>query len=75
MDFLGVMPKSKGVDSILVVVDRLSKSSHFIPFNHPYTEGEVASIFIKEVVQLHGFPSSTVLDRDCILIIVVNCAL
>ena len=38
---LGGLPKSKGLDTILVVVDRLTKYSHFIASSHPYTAKEV----------------------------------
>ncbi|PNY04175.1 hypothetical protein L195_g000590 [Trifolium pratense] len=64
MDFIGGLPKVGGVDTIMVVVDRLTKYAHFIPVNHPYTAKSIAELFIKEVVKLHGFPSSLVSDRD-----------
>ncbi|PNX76538.1 hypothetical protein L195_g032490, partial [Trifolium pratense] len=64
MDFIGGLPKAQGVDTIMVVVDRLTKYAHFLPICHPYTAKEVANVFIKEIVKLHGFPNSIVSDRD-----------
>jgi len=64
MDFIGGLPKSKGKDTILVVVDRLTKYAHFIPLGHPFTATEVVGVFLQEIVRLHGFSSSIVSDRD-----------
>ena len=67
-DFIGGLPKSQGYGTIMVVVDRLSKYAHFIPLTHPYSAKEVAEVFLKEVVRLHGFPTSIVFDRDRIFV-------
>lgn len=64
MDFVTGLPKSKGCEAILVVVDQLSKFSHFIPLKHPYTARVIAKVFAKEIIRLHGIPSSIVSDRD-----------
>ena len=64
MDFTEGLPKSEGFDTILVIVDQLSKYAYFIALKHPFSAQSVALIFTKEVVRLHGVPHSIVLDRD-----------
>ncbi|PNY16937.1 retrotransposon-related protein [Trifolium pratense] len=64
LDFITGLPKSKGYEAVLVVVDRLSKYSHFILLKHPYTAKTIAELFMKEVVRLHGIPNSIISDRD-----------
>jgi hypothetical protein len=60
LDFVVRLPKSKGFDAVLVVVDRLSK---YILIK-PYSVKSIAEILAKEVVRLHGIPKSIVSDRD-----------
>ncbi|OIV98865.1 hypothetical protein TanjilG_21200 [Lupinus angustifolius] len=64
MDFIGGLPRARGKDTIFVVVDRLTKYAHFFALGHPYSAKDVATVFLKGVVKLHGFPTSIVSDRD-----------
>jgi hypothetical protein len=66
MDFVSGLPKSKGKDVILVIVDRLTKYAHFLPLAHPYTVQKVADIFMSNIIKLHGPPSVITTDRDAI---------
>ena len=65
MDFITSLPVIvKRHDSIMVMVDRLSKVAHFIPVKTTYLASEVAQVFIREIVRLHGVPKKIVSDRD-----------
>ena len=64
MDFIESLPISEGSDTILVVVDRLTKFSHFIPLKHPFSAVEVAKLFLTHIFRLHGLPDVIVSDRD-----------
>jgi len=64
MDFIIGLPRSRtGNDSIWVVVDRLTKSAHFIPVKTTFTTDRLARIYIQEIVRLHGVADSFVSDR------------
>ena len=45
-------------------MDRLTKSAHFIPINISFPISQLAEIYIREIVKLHGVPSSIVSNRD-----------
>ena len=65
MDFVSGLPKTvAGHDSIWVIVDRLTKSAHFLSVRTTFTLDKLAEIYIKEIVRLHGVPVSIVSDRD-----------
>ena len=64
LDFVEGLPRSKGKDCILIVVDRFMKFAHFISLSHSYTAQEVARVFFDQVVKLHGTPKTIVFDRD-----------
>ncbi|KAA8537164.1 hypothetical protein F0562_029610 [Nyssa sinensis] len=53
MDFIDGLPPSNGKSTIFVVVDRLSKSAHFLAFSHPYTAKMVVKKFVEGIVKLH----------------------
>ena len=68
MDFIEGLPKARGMNVIMVVVDRLSKYFYFITMKHPFTTKHVAEVFIDKVVSRHGIPKSIISDRDKIFI-------
>ena len=51
-------------DSILVVVDRLTKSAHFLPVKTDYPFEKLVEVCIEEIFWLHGIPISIILERD-----------
>jgi hypothetical protein len=65
MDFIVGLPKTpSGHDSIWVIVDRLTKSAHFIPVKITFSLEKLAKLYIKEIVSLHGVPLRIASDRD-----------
>ncbi|KAK1685186.1 hypothetical protein QYE76_046034 [Lolium multiflorum] len=64
MDFVTGLPMtSKKKDMIWVIVDRLTKSAHFIPVNQKDDSEKLVNIYVKEIVSKHGVPKKIVSDR------------
>ena len=65
MDLITALPKSKsGNDAIVVFVDKLTKMVHYVATTTSVTAPQLATIFMREVVRLHGVPESILSDRD-----------
>ncbi|GJT55724.1 reverse transcriptase domain-containing protein [Tanacetum coccineum] len=65
MDFITKLPRSKsGHDTIWVIVDRLTKSAHFLAIREDYCSEKLAKIYVDEIVARHGVPVSIISDRD-----------
>lgn len=64
LEFIEGLPKSTKFNTILVVIDKLTKYAHFICLSHPYTTAIVAQAFVTNIYKLHGMPSIIKSDRD-----------
>jgi hypothetical protein len=64
MDFITGLPNSEGKSVIMVIVDRLTKYTHFCALSHPFKASTVATAFIETVQKLYGIPKIIVSDRD-----------
>ncbi|XP_059638756.1 uncharacterized protein LOC132281035 [Cornus florida] len=65
MDFVVGLPRSiHNHDTVWVIVDRLTKSAHFLPIRATDTVKELCKIYIRDIVKLHGVPVSIVSNRD-----------
>ena len=51
-------------DAVWVIVDRLTKSAHFLAMQMTFTMEEFCRLYIPEIIRLHGVPVSIVSDRD-----------
>nr|GEW97131.1 putative reverse transcriptase domain-containing protein [Tanacetum cinerariifolium] len=65
MDFVTKLPKSsQGFDTIWVIVDRLTKSAHFIPIRENDPMDKLARLYLDRIVTRHETPVSIICDRD-----------
>ena len=65
MDFVVGLPLTgRRHDSVWVIVDRLTKSAHFLPVRTDYSLDKLAELYIKEIVWFHGIPVSIISDQD-----------
>jgi hypothetical protein len=65
VDFIAKFPRTvKQHDSIMVVVDKLTKATHFIQVKTTHKETNIVDIYMREVSRLHGVPKAIVSDRD-----------
>ncbi|GJT51368.1 putative reverse transcriptase domain-containing protein [Tanacetum coccineum] len=65
MDFITKLPKTAaGYNSIWVIVDRLTKSAHFLPMKEIDSTEKLTRLYMKEIVAKHGIPVSIISDCD-----------
>ncbi|GJV17235.1 putative reverse transcriptase domain-containing protein [Tanacetum coccineum] len=65
MDFVTKLPRtSSGHDTIWVIVDRLTKSAHFLPMHEDYKMDRLARLYLNEIVARHGVPILIISDCD-----------
>jgi hypothetical protein len=68
LDFIEGLPLSNKFDTILVVVDKMTKYGHFIPLKHPFTAASMAQAYMDNVYHLHSMPKVLISDRDKVFI-------
>ena len=65
MDFVVGLPLTRRKhDSVWVIVDRLTKTTHFLPVRTDYSLDKLENLYIKEIFRLHGIPISIISYRD-----------
>ena len=65
MDFIVGLPWTfQKYDAVWIIVDRLTKSAHFLPVQTSDSLNKLASLYVAEIVRLHGVPVSIISDRD-----------
>ena len=65
MNFVSSFPLTlRKHDSVWAIVNRLTKSAHFLPVRLDYSMDQLAELYVSEIIRLHGIPLSIVSDRD-----------
>ena len=65
MDFVYKLPRTRnGYDGVWVIVDRVTKSAHFILMREKYYLNKLAELFLLKIVKYHGISVSIISDRD-----------
>ena len=65
MDFVTSLPRSfRSNDSIWVIIDRFSKTAHFLVMKKKQSVESLAHLYIESIVRLHGVSKSIILDQD-----------
>ena len=65
MDFVsGLVRIQRDHDAIWVIVDRLTKSTHFLPISMKYSLEKLTKLYLDEIITLHGIPVSIISDQD-----------
>jgi hypothetical protein len=65
MDLIVGLPNtSQKHDSIWVIIDRLTKVTHFLPKHTTYTTKKYAEIYLEQIIRLHGIPRTIISDRE-----------
>ena len=69
MDFIVSLPHtSKGYNSIWVIVDRLTKSAHFLSVDTRYSTRKYAKLYLDRIVTLHGVPLTIISNRGSVFV-------
>jgi hypothetical protein len=69
MDFIvGLLHTSRGHNSIWVIMDRLTKSAHFIPISTVYRVRQYAELYMSHIVRYHGISKTIIFDRGSIFV-------
>jgi hypothetical protein len=69
MDFIVGLPRTScGYNSIWVIVNRLTKSAHFIPVSTTYRVRQYVELYMSHIVRYHGIPKTIISDRGSIFV-------